>query len=170
MVKGYIGGIALSILELFVSMVVAIFSVYTGVHLFDRLTKGMDEWKELKKGNLAVGILIASFVLSIVLMIEPGLTSLSSLVGSAIGIKGIALAFVIGLVNVLIALFFAVLVLFLTMTVFDQMTTDIDEMSELKKGNIAVAVVLSAVFIAVALVAKFAIGSLLLAINLNGFL
>lgn len=170
MVNGYLGGVALSILELFIGMVIAIFTIYNGIHLFDRLTKGMDEWKELKKGNLAVGVLLAVFILSLVLMIEPSITMLSNSLLVAVGLKGIALAFIVGLINILIALLFSVLVMFLTMTVFDQLTVDIDEMNELKKGNVAIAILLAAVFLAVSLVVRTAIGSLLLSINLSNLI
>ena len=55
--------------ELFISLVVVVLKVlsalvlsanalYSGMGILDRLTSGIDEWKEIKKGNAAIAILL----------------------------------------------------------------------------------------------------------------
>lgn len=67
------GDIALNMLfAILWSIVAAIsFAVAIGIayRVLNLLTPGLDEWEELKKGNMAVGILWASFTLAVALVL-----------------------------------------------------------------------------------------------------
>ncbi len=145
--------VALAFVQLVVGIVLALVAVYIGINLYDRLTKGIDEQEELKKGNVAVGIVLAAVVISIANVIQSGVSGLTSSIGKSINIYGIAL----GLAQVLFGLVMSVVSIYLAITVLDKITKDIDEMEELKKGNVAVAVVVSGVLIAVSFVVQSAI-------------
>lgn len=58
------------------SMALAVFSISVTLRLFGRLTKKMEEGKELEKGNIAVGILLSSVVLVSSLYIKDGVSSI----------------------------------------------------------------------------------------------
>ena len=55
--------------ELALALLVAVLSLFLAVKVFDRLTKGIDEWAEIKKGNMAVAVVLSTIVLSIALMV-----------------------------------------------------------------------------------------------------
>lgn len=72
------GKLALMILaHLGVSMILAVISISVTLRMFGRLTKKMEEGKELQKGNLAVGILLSSVVLISSNYIKDGVSALS---------------------------------------------------------------------------------------------
>lgn len=62
--------------HLAVSMALAVFSISVTLRLFGRLTKQMEEGKELQKGNIAVGILLSSVVLVSSIYIKDGVSSI----------------------------------------------------------------------------------------------
>lgn len=63
--------------HLSVSMLLAVFSISVTLRMFGRLTKEMEEGKELEKGNIAVGILLSSVVLVSSIYIKDGVGALS---------------------------------------------------------------------------------------------
>lgn len=65
------------IAHLTVSMMLAVFSISVTLRMFGRLTKEMEEGKELEKGNIAVGILLSSVVLVSSMYIKDGVAALS---------------------------------------------------------------------------------------------
>ena len=62
--------------HLAVSMGLAVFSISATLRLFGRLTRHMQEGKELQKGNLAVGILLSSVVLVSSMYVKDGVSSI----------------------------------------------------------------------------------------------
>lgn len=124
-------------------------AIYSGISLFDRLTPGLDEWKEIRKGNPAVALLVAALTLAIVLLvsarigdfvfyIQPDLPPLLS-------VKLLAIMFI----NYVLGLLAAVLIAFVTINLIDRITPDLEELSELKKGNLAVAMILAVALVLV---------------------
>jgi len=63
--------------HLTMSMFLAVISISVTLRLFGRLTKKMEEGKELQKGNIAVGILLSSVVLVSSLYVRDGVSALS---------------------------------------------------------------------------------------------
>jgi uncharacterized membrane protein YjfL (UPF0719 family) len=63
--------------HLTVSMILAVFSISVTLRMFGRLTRDMEEGKELEKGNIAVGILLSSVVLVSSMYIKDGVAALS---------------------------------------------------------------------------------------------
>jgi len=61
----------IAIAQVMVALALGVLSVYTGVGLLDRLTERIDEWKEIRRGNAAVGILVLTIVFSIIWMVAP---------------------------------------------------------------------------------------------------
>jgi len=51
--------VAAAVLQFVVGLALAMSSVYLGLKMFDRLTKGVDEWQAIKNGNVVFGILLA---------------------------------------------------------------------------------------------------------------
>jgi len=55
--------------ELAISLLVAVLSLFLAMKVFNKLTHGIDEWAEIKKGNMAVAVLMSAIVLSVSLMV-----------------------------------------------------------------------------------------------------
>jgi uncharacterized membrane protein YjfL (UPF0719 family) len=144
-----------AIIQLIVGLALAMGSVYIGLKMFDRLTKGIDEWKEILKGNVAVGILMAAVIFSIATVVQSGVGSLLSNLGTASDLTDMLVALGLGLINLAIGLLAAVFSIYVAIRVLDKITVDVDEMSELAKGNVAVAIIMAGVLLAV----SFVIGS-----------
>lgn len=135
-------------LKLVSAIVLPAGALYTGIGVLDRLTAGIDEWKEIKKGNVAVGILYATVMLSMIMLIGPRIEDFITLITPSPVLTLLCFAFV----NYLIGLVFAIVVVYLAINVMGRLTTDLEEMAELRKGNVAVALIMSALLLAVVLV------------------
>jgi uncharacterized membrane protein YjfL (UPF0719 family) len=146
--------------QLVLSLAFAMGSVYIGLKLFDRMTEGIDEMAELKKGNVAVAILLGAIIFSIANVVEGGVTALMGSVTPGLTLPVMAAAFVIGLVNLLVSLILAIITIYVALSILDKITVDIDEFKELKRGNVAVAIVMASVLFAVSFVIRGAVASM----------
>lgn len=169
-VESILGGIALAFFKLIVGLVLSIGSIYTGIWLLDRLTPNIDEWKEIKKGNFAVGVLLGGIVLSIAIIIEGAVNYALSTIVPSYAFQLMAALLFVAVLKLVIALVAAIISVYIALRVLDSMTMDINEMSELKKGNIAVATVMATVMIAVAFVIKSSVDLVLASIDLSPIL
>lgn len=157
MAQELIIGFMVAALRILSAMALSAGAVYSGIWLFDRLTAGIDEWKEMKKGNAAVGILLVSIIASMVLLIEHRILDLVFAIQAetpAIPWHTILLILAFTLANYVLALLGAIILVFLTINIIDRMTMDLDELAELKKGNVAVALLLAASLLLVVFVAR----------------
>ena len=143
--------------QLILSLALAMGAVYIGLKLFDKLTDGIDELAELRKGNVAVAILLGAIILSIASVIDGGVSGLMSSISPEMSASHLAASIVIGICNLLLSLILAVFSIYIAITILDKITVDIDEFKELKKGNIAVAIMMAAVLIAVSVVIRAAV-------------
>ena len=55
------------------TVVVAGLITFLGVWLFERSTRDIDEWAELRDGNLAVGIVMGAIVVAVGVIVRPAL-------------------------------------------------------------------------------------------------
>ena len=149
--------IAAAVLQFVVGLALAMGSVYIGLKMFDRLTKGVDEWKEVQKGNVAVGILMAAVIISIATVVQSGVLQVTAHIGAEEEFADMMVGLGIGLVNLLIGLGAAIVAIFIAVKTLDRITTDIDEMSEIAKGNVCVAIIMAGVLIAVSFVISAAV-------------
>ena len=61
--------------------IIAFTTIYIGLQIFIWLTKDLDELNEIKENNIAVGILLGIIIVSIALLLQPGIvTVLDSLI------------------------------------------------------------------------------------------
>lgn len=145
-------GIVLAVVALLISLGLAMFAVSKAIQMFDRTTKGMDEWAELRKGNVAVGLLMASMILAVGNVVSSSVAGLTqALMEPKLEIAYFA-DLLVGVVNLLIGIWIATSVVSLAIKVLDRMTKDVDEMAEIAKGNVAVSVMVSGVLLAVSVV------------------
>lgn len=70
--------IVLAILQLILGIVLAIAAIYLALNVLDRLTKGIEEFEELKKGNVAVALEMAGVIITTAIIIQSGVMGISS--------------------------------------------------------------------------------------------
>jgi uncharacterized membrane protein YjfL (UPF0719 family) len=144
------------IFQLVVAIVFAVVALYAGFLVLGWITKGIDEEKELAKGNAAVGILVASVFIAIALVVQSGVSGLSVGINKALSIgiltgDGI-FTVVIAIIQLFMGIVLAVGAIYLALYILDRLTVGVEEFEELKKGNVAVALEMAGVIIAVAVI------------------
>ena len=160
-----IWGVVLAILQLLVSLSLATATVYLGIRFFDKSTKKIDEIKEIKKGNVAVAILLATVVMSIAFVVQVGVENLTALVSPDQTVNVMMVAMMVGVFQLLIGLAAAVFAINLAIKVLNMVTVNIDEMKELKKGNIAVAILMSGILLSISFVIRAGVAGLVNAVD-----
>jgi uncharacterized membrane protein YjfL (UPF0719 family) len=71
-------GLVLGIINLIVGVAAAIISIYIAINVLDRITTEIDEMKELKKGNVAVALIIAGVLIAVSFIISAAVDGIAS--------------------------------------------------------------------------------------------
>lgn len=153
------GQLLLSLAQLIISIILSAIAAYLAFYLFQWFTRDLDEWEELRQGNPAVGIVLGAIVISVAIVLRPALA-----VNSAIWDVGRNLYLRVLLAEALqlgVGLVLAVVTLALALYLFAALTRGIDEVEELRKGNVAIAGLLAGVVLGVALMVSQAIGQIM---------
>jgi uncharacterized membrane protein YjfL (UPF0719 family) len=145
-------GILVGLLKLVLGLVLSMGSIYVGLKMFDRMTPGIDEMEEIKKGNAAVGILMAAVVLSIATIVQSGVSAFGNYIVPGMSIGLIGLGLVVGVLNLAFGLLVAIVAIYIALKILDKITVDINETEEFKQGNVAVAIMEAGVLLAVSFV------------------
>lgn len=147
---------AVGIIQLIIAIVCAVVALYIGFSVFGKVTGSIDEQKELAKGNVAFGIVVAAIFVAIAVVVQSGVSGISVGIGkaSALGFFSVdgMIAIVIALIQLVLGILLAIGAIYLALNILDKLTSGIEEFDELKKGNVAVALEMAGVIIAVALI------------------
>jgi uncharacterized membrane protein YjfL (UPF0719 family) len=145
------------------TVVVAGLVTYLGVWLFERTTPRIDEWEELRQGNLAVGVVMAAIVVAVGIIIQPALRD--PLLVADLGRNRPLYELLVNGVGLMIALILAIAAVALAVWLFTRLTVELDEWAELAEGNYAVAALMAGVVIAVALLTSTAVERIVVALT-----
>jgi uncharacterized membrane protein YjfL (UPF0719 family) len=148
--------IGLAILRLVLAIIFAVAGLYIASWVLGTLTKGLDEWEEIGKGNSAVAIYVAGIFISVAIIVGPGVIGLFR----TFELMGIA----VGFIQLVLALGLAVVMQFAGLWFFGKLTKELDEWGELRKGNAAVGIVMAAIVIAVSTIVSQGVASIIGAI------
>ncbi len=154
-------GIALGLLKLVVGLALSMGSIYLGLKMFDRMTPGINEMEEIKKGNAAVGILMAAVVLSIATVVQSGVQAFGNNIVLGMSVPLLLVALAISTLNLLFGLIVAIAAIYIALKVLDKITADINETEEFKQGNVAVAIMEAGVLLAVSFVIQAGISGVI---------
>lgn len=149
----------LSLVQLAVAVVLSAIAAYLSFYLFQWFTHDLDEWEELRQGNPAVGIVLGALLVAVAIILRPALT-----VNSVYWDVGTDLFFRTLLAEALqlaVGLILAVLTLVLALYLFAALTRGLDEVQELKDGNLAVAGLMAGLVIGAALMVSQAIAQIM---------
>jgi uncharacterized membrane protein YjfL (UPF0719 family) len=138
------------IIQLVIAIILAVVALYIGFSVLGKITKGIDEEKEIAKGNTAVGILVASVFVAIGIVVQSGVAGVST--GIALALGGDYFGLIASVLQLLLGIVLAIIAIYLALNILDKMTKGIEEFEELKKGNVAVALEMAGVIITVAII------------------
>jgi uncharacterized membrane protein YjfL (UPF0719 family) len=138
------------LIQLVIAILLAVVALYIGYSVFSKITKGIDEIQELKKGNVAVGIIIASIFFAIAIVIQSGVAGIA--VGITNALSGDWYSLLAAFIQLILGILLAVATIYLALNILDRLTKGIDEFDELKKGNVAVALMMAGVIVATAVI------------------
>jgi uncharacterized membrane protein YjfL (UPF0719 family) len=138
------------LIQLIIAILLAVVALYIGYSVFSKITKGIDEAQELKKGNVAVGIIIAAIFFAIAIVIQSGIAGIA--MGITNALSGDWYSLLAALIQLILGILLAVATIYLALNILDRMTKGIDEFDELKKGNVAVALMMAGVIVATAII------------------
>ncbi len=149
----------LNLAQLAVAVLLSAIAAYLAFLVFQWFTRNVDEWEELRRGNAAVGVVLGAIVVAVAIVLRPALG-----VDMGAGDAGRDLFFRVMLteaVQLVVGLVLAIVTLGLALLLFVVLTRSIDEIEELKKGNLAIAAMLAGVVIGVSLLLSQAVGNIM---------
>ena len=148
--------VVVGLIQLIVSIVFAVLALYIGFAVLSKINKNMDEEKELAKGNAAVGIIVAAVFVAIALVVQSGVSGLSVGINKALSVGILSvdglLAIGVAFIQLILGIVLAIGAIYLALNVLDKLTKGVNEFEEIKKGNVAVALMMGGVIIAVAVI------------------
>ncbi len=141
----------MQLVRLAVAGVLAVAAQYLAIRIFDKFTTRIDEVAELRKGNLAVGVVLGAVMVSVAIVVASGVAATAPDDGlvAKTDFWGSVLS---GAINLVAAVVLAVAAPFLALGVFEKIAGSLDVQAEMKKGNLAVAALFAAVVFGIALV------------------
>ena len=144
------------LIQLLISIIFSVVALYIGFIVLSKITKVIDGEKELAKGNVAVGIIVAAVFVAIALVVQSGVSGLSVGINKAVSVGILSidglLAIGVAFIQLILGIILAVGAIYLALYILDKLTQEIEEFEEIKKGNAAVALMMGGVIIAVAVI------------------
>ena len=146
----------IGIVQLIIAIILAVVALYIGFSVLTRITRGINEEKELARGNAAVGIIIASVFFAIALVVQSGISGISVGISNALSVgllsaDGIT-AIVVAFIQLILGILLAVGAIYLALSILDKLTKGVNEFEEIRKGNVAVALEMAGVIVATAVI------------------
>ncbi|MEM0440560.1 MAG: DUF350 domain-containing protein [Candidatus Caldarchaeum sp.] len=153
--------LAIAVLQLVIGVALALFSITIAINILNRATKDINEFEELRKRNLAVGVYVAGILIAVGNVVGQAVSGISkAVVPGAFNLP----ALIGGVVQLFIGLPLAIVVVtwaqnrvysWLVKAASALPKVEIEKFNvqdELKNGNLAVALVLFGTFVAISLV------------------
>ena len=164
-------GLICGVVHLVLSFLLALLATFGAFRIFDKLTPNIDGVAELKANNVAVSVMLSGMLLSSAIImktvIQPATSTLQVYLYQ--GMTGLAVMKVVGFVAAYIAgaTILGISVIWGTVSCFmalTHMTQNLDELWEIKKNNVAVAITLAAVLVIIGFLLADGIDSTLKAV------
>jgi uncharacterized membrane protein YjfL (UPF0719 family) len=142
--------------KLVFGVLVGAFGVYFALRVVAKLLREESSEKELAKGNAAVGVLQAACLISLGLLVTPAVQATFDAMDLLYRGQPVALGMLgrfafYAFLHVGTALIVGAAVIALGTFLFNRLTKEVDEIAEVRKGNVAPALTLGAVLIVMAL-------------------
>ncbi|MBM3229595.1 DUF350 domain-containing protein [Candidatus Parvarchaeota archaeon] len=164
-----LGFVAYAVAKYVISAVIAVLAIFAGLKIFDRLTHGIDEMKEIKKGNSAVAIYFVSIAVSIAIFLMPAIGGLAKDVNQAFPLSFQAVIVAVDIAKVFAMLLVAIFTLTVAFMSIDSLTGEISELKELKSGNMAVAILVAGILVSMSIIIQSGVGDIISSGSLDTF-
>ena len=146
------------VIKLGFGILVGIIGITTAARIVKRVNGLTDLNESLRENNWAVGISLAAAITSIGILIEPAIngtfSALQLLSYTAEHWMDVAWVVLYAIVHVVAALLLGALVISLGTQIAVRLTPDIDEIEEIRKGNISCALLMAAIMLTLALLSQ----------------
>ncbi|MDE2290567.1 MAG: hypothetical protein KGL53_00685 [Elusimicrobia bacterium] len=158
--------LVVSLAEFGLALGLSIFVVFWSYRSFARFNAdAFDAEKEILRGNVAVSVLMASLTFAAALVMQETIYPVVSILrlgltapGGPAG-YGLLLLFAYAAGHLLLGFLLSVGTVEVALRLFETLNREIDEQSEIAKGNVAVAVIMGAVVLIVAMFMQQGVGS-----------
>ena len=158
--------VVVSLFEFVLAVVMSGLVIYTTYRIFIKANPDFDMEQEIKKGNVATGLLVGTILICASTFLEKGMSSVVGmfrLYATAPGAAPIPIweMVLLGVAHLALSMFLAVLTISITLRLFGRLSADrMQEGKELQKGNVAMGILLSSVVIVATIYVSGAVGSL----------
>ncbi|HMQ50543.1 MAG TPA: DUF350 domain-containing protein [Anaerolineae bacterium] len=151
-----LGQLIVSVANIIIAVILGIVASYIGIWLFTKSTRHLDDWAEVRRGNVGMGIVMGSIIVGIALILQPAvnLPLTATTANPLLVLLGELAGIIIGLILAISSIVFA-------LGVFDRLVSNIDELAELQRGNTSVAVIMAAVVLSVSILISGAVASII---------
>ena len=157
--------VLVSLFEFLLAVVMSGVVIYVTYRVFIRANPDFDMEDEIKKGNIATGLLVGTILICASIFLQKGMESVVGMFRLYMTAPDSApLPFyqlgLLALGHLGLSLFLAVMTISVTLRLFGRFTRHIHPGKELQKGNVAVGVLLSCVVIVATLYVAEGVGAL----------
>ena len=157
------GQVLLGLAQLAIAIILGAVVAFLSFYLFQWFTRDLDEWEELRQGNPAVGIVLGAILVSVALVLRPAL-AVETQTWDA-GHQVYVQTLLVVALQVAVGLILAVLAIGPALLIFAALTRGLDEIEELRKGNLAVGGLLAGVVLAVGIMVSQAVSQIVAAMS-----
>ena len=151
-----LGQLIVSVANIIIAIILGVIASYIGVWLFAKSTRHLDDWGEVRRGNTGMGVVMGAIIIGIAIILKPAVD-----LPLTVEIANPFIVLLGELVGIAAGLLLAVSAIVFSAGMFDRLVGDIDELSELQRGNLAVAVIMGSVILAVSLLISGAVASII---------
>jgi uncharacterized membrane protein YjfL (UPF0719 family) len=158
-----LANLAVGIVQLVITVVLAVLALYIGLAVYSKMAHTIDAERELSEGNTAVAIVVAAVFVALAVVVVSGVAGLAMGIDRALetgtftgdGLLIVGIAFIqLTFIQLILGIVLAVGAIYLALKVLEKLTSGIVVFEELRKGNIAVALEMAGVIIAVAVIVQ----------------
>lgn len=154
------------IVQVVLSLIIAVTLVYLASKIFRKLISGINETEELKKNNVAVAILNGSIVLALILVVKKSIESSITIFANTLRnpdsvISSYFESALIMLGHIILGGIIAFTAIFIALQIFISLTKDLDELKEIKESNTAVGILLGIIIVSIALLLQPGVDTIL---------
>ncbi len=151
--------------EISTSVLISLVLIFVTYRLILSLTRRFDEENQLRRGNVAVGIVLGSVLLGQAIVVRQALFPITAvfqifLIGEERTAGAVFRFLALSVGYLLLSGLLAVAGIFFCFWLFDRLTPRIHQYEEIKKGNIAVAVFMALLIIGVSLLLSAGVSGL----------
>lgn len=161
----------MAIIQLAVSLTIVAFTITRGfallTNLLNKAGQSLNIWQEIKNRNLAVAMMGAGVVISYCNVIGSGVGAMSNVLGNLVhqSLAQSVVGLLAAVVNIVVAIAVASFAITVVFKVMDRLTSDIDEVKELKANNTAIGVVYAGLIIGVSFLVSSGVTSIGMGVN-----